>query len=194
MADEPAGRRERKKAATRKAIADAAVSLFLEHGYHAVSVKQIAEAADVAVATVFAHFPDGKPALIFDEDASREASLVSVVRDRVPGQSVLDALEQAFLANYEARQQTEEFRAFTKLVEETPELALYFRTMWLRHERALAEAITAELGAAPDDIAITGLAHFILGALLLARDDPDPRQALTRLFSLLKTGWGPLCA
>jgi AcrR family transcriptional regulator len=194
MTEEPAGRRERKKAATRKAIADAAVSLFLEHGYHAVSVKQIADAADVAVATVFAHFPDGKPALIFDEDTSREESLVAVVRGRAPGQPVLDALQEAFLANYEERQQTEEFRAFTKLIEETPELALYFRTMWLRHERALADAIASETGADSGDIAIAGLAHFILGAILLARDAPDPRQAITRLFTLLKTGWGTLGA
>ncbi|CAM5664770.1 TetR family transcriptional regulator OS=Streptomyces antimycoticus OX=68175 GN=SANT12839_009720 PE=4 SV=1 [Streptomyces antimycoticus] len=33
MTEPPVGRRERKKAATRQAIADAALQLFLERGY-----------------------------------------------------------------------------------------------------------------------------------------------------------------
>src|ERR1700759_2833431 len=60
------GRRARKKAATRAAIADAALSLFMAHGYEGVSIRQIAEAADVSVATGFVHFPS-KEALICDE-------------------------------------------------------------------------------------------------------------------------------
>ncbi|MDQ2738888.1 MAG: TetR family transcriptional regulator, partial [Actinomycetota bacterium] len=47
------GRRERKKAATRAAIADAALRLFLARGYDQVSVKDVADAADVAVTTLF---------------------------------------------------------------------------------------------------------------------------------------------
>ncbi|WP_147264659.1 TetR/AcrR family transcriptional regulator, partial [Streptomyces sp. NBRC 110611] len=64
-ANEPApGRRERKKAQTRKALADAALRLFLERGYDGVSVKDVAEAADVSVTTLFKHF-SGKEALVF---------------------------------------------------------------------------------------------------------------------------------
>ncbi|WP_280431681.1 helix-turn-helix domain-containing protein, partial [Nocardia brasiliensis] len=56
------GRRERKKAANRQALADAALRLFLERGYDAVGVREIADAADVSVATLFKHFPGGKEA------------------------------------------------------------------------------------------------------------------------------------
>ena len=56
MSDE-AGRRERKKQARRRRIYEAARRLFLEQGYAATSVQQIAEAADVAEATFFNHFP-----------------------------------------------------------------------------------------------------------------------------------------
>ena len=45
------GRRERKKAATRKALADAALELFLDRGFDDVGVREIAEAADVSTAT-----------------------------------------------------------------------------------------------------------------------------------------------
>ena len=43
------GRRERKKLATRQAIADEAMRLFLRRGYDDVTVAEIADAADVAV-------------------------------------------------------------------------------------------------------------------------------------------------
>src|SRR3954467_4440710 len=81
------GRRERKKAATRQALADAALELFLARGFDNVGVREIAEAADVSTATLFKHFPT-KESLVFDLDAEREAALVAAVRDREPGQPV----------------------------------------------------------------------------------------------------------
>uniref|UniRef100_UPI002454B46E helix-turn-helix domain-containing protein n=1 Tax=Nocardia brasiliensis TaxID=37326 RepID=UPI002454B46E len=67
------GRRERKKAANRQALADAALRLFLERGYDAVGVREIADAADVSVATLFKHFPGGKEAQVIAPAAPREA-------------------------------------------------------------------------------------------------------------------------
>ncbi len=60
------GRRERKKRQTRQAISDVATTLFLERGFDAVTVAEVARAADVAVQTVFNHFPT-KEDLFFDE-------------------------------------------------------------------------------------------------------------------------------
>lgn len=51
------GRRERKKRVRRERIYEAARQLFLERGYAATTVEQIAKAADVAQATFFNHFP-----------------------------------------------------------------------------------------------------------------------------------------
>ena len=191
---QPTGRRERKKAATRQAIADAALALFLERGYHDVSVKEIADAADVSVTTLFTHFPDGKEALVFDEDTDREAELVAVVRDRPPGQPILDALRDHFVARYTERPRTPQTRRFFDLVEHTPELSEYLRTMWLRHEATLARAIAETDGGDPGDIANVALAHYVLETLSLVRNSDDPPRAAGRLFTLLKTGWGDIGA
>jgi AcrR family transcriptional regulator len=51
------GRRERKKRETRGRIYECARELFLEHGFEATTVEQIAEAADIAQTTFFNYFP-----------------------------------------------------------------------------------------------------------------------------------------
>ncbi len=81
---EPLGRRERKKAATRTAILEAATALFLERGFDAVTVREIADQADVTPKTVFTHFPQ-KEALVFADEKERHDRLVAAVRDRGPG-------------------------------------------------------------------------------------------------------------
>ena len=59
------GRRIRKKLATRRAIRRTALDLFTAHGFDAVTVEQITEAADVAPMTFYRHFGT-KQALVLD--------------------------------------------------------------------------------------------------------------------------------
>ena len=74
------GLRERKKAETRQAISDTATRLFEARGFEAVTVAEIAAAANVSAKTVFNYFP-AKEDLFFDaEDTVRDA-LVAAVPD-----------------------------------------------------------------------------------------------------------------
>ncbi len=50
------GLRQRKKAATRKKIIECAVHMFREQGYQASRIEDIAEAADLSVATFYNYF------------------------------------------------------------------------------------------------------------------------------------------
>lgn len=59
------GRRERKKIARRAEILACARALFARRGFEQTSVEQIAEAADVAAATVYNFFP-GKTELLME--------------------------------------------------------------------------------------------------------------------------------
>lgn len=64
--------------------------------------------------------------------------------------------------------------------------------MWLRHTAELARVIADESGLPAGDPACTALAHFALEAPRAARGQDDPRQAVTRAFDLLDTGWRTL--
>ncbi|MFD6886156.1 TetR/AcrR family transcriptional regulator [Streptomyces sp. NPDC059957] len=189
---EPVGRRERKKAQTRKALADAALRLFLERGYDKVGVRDVAEEADVSVTTLFKHFPS-KEALVFDEDEDVEAALVSAVRDRAPGQSVLHSLREHFVETRASRRIDDPaVIAHLTLVRETPELAEYWDRMWRRHEFALAAAVAEAAGAPEGDLRSAALARFVMDTASLIRGQEDQRQAMRDLFDLIEAGFGDL--
>src|SRR5215217_9663502 len=84
------GLRERKKQQTRRAIAQAAKGLFLERGFDRVSVAEVARVAEVSEQTVFNYFPT-KEDLVYWRTGSFEEELLTAIRERAPGESVLAA-------------------------------------------------------------------------------------------------------
>jgi AcrR family transcriptional regulator len=93
-----AGLRERKKARTHTEIREHALRLFLQRGYEATTVKQIADAAEVSVSTLFRYFPT-KAQLVVNYDL--EALVRQAVEAQRPDDTVFDAIESALLASFE---------------------------------------------------------------------------------------------
>ena len=89
------GLRERKKQQTRQLIADTARRLFAERGFDAVTVAEIARAAEVAEKTVFNYFPT-KEDLFYRRLEGFEDELLDAIRQREPGESVLAALDGSY--------------------------------------------------------------------------------------------------
>ncbi len=80
--NETQGRRERKKRARRERIYEAARQLFLEQGYAATTVEQIAEAADVAQTTFFNHF-QSKDAVLREMTGEISAHLEAMLQQEL---------------------------------------------------------------------------------------------------------------
>src|SRR5919201_6303830 len=97
-ASRAAGLRERKKRQTRQLIADTARRLFAERGFEAVTVAEVARAADVSEATVFNYFPT-KEDLFYSGMETFEALLVEAVRARSAGETVLRAFQRFVVEN-----------------------------------------------------------------------------------------------
>jgi len=88
------GRRERKKLETREALQEAARRLFAEQGYDATTVKEIADAADVAERTFFRYF-SAKEDLLLPDLVARFQAFERAAAARPAGEPPLTAVREA---------------------------------------------------------------------------------------------------
>ncbi|MFI6173450.1 TetR/AcrR family transcriptional regulator [Nocardia sp. NPDC051052] len=183
----PTGRRERKKAATRQKIADTALALFLERGYDAVGIRDVAAEADVAVTTLFSHFAS-KEALVFEQDEDFEQALVRTVTDRSPDQPLLSALRREIHAIVR-HCASPDAAPIWQMIDRTPALREYETSMRLRYAESLAAAIAAGPDPAPTMTACRAIARFVIDAHPLAREAPDPEAAVNEIFSMIEAAW-----
>lgn len=184
----PIGRRDRKRAATRKAIADAALRLFVERGYGNVTVREVADEADVSATTLLNYFPT-KVALVFDRDADIEDSLVAAITDRPSGTSALTALHRHLKDRAVRASTTTGAAQFRALVQSAESLIDYERDMWLRHQNALAAALAEADGLPTDDRSCRLIAVFALQTLIMAMGSEDPSSTVDLGFGLIQSGW-----
>jgi AcrR family transcriptional regulator len=85
------GLRERKKAHTRRVIADAAAQLFAQRGYERVAVTDVAKEAEVSEQTVYNYFPT-KAHLVTDREEQIQDELCELIRSRPPGSTPAAAI------------------------------------------------------------------------------------------------------
>lgn len=182
------GRRERKKAATRQKIADTALRLFLERGYDAVGIRDVAAEADVAVTTLFSHFAC-KEALVFEQDTAFEQRLTEAVTGRAPHEPLLPALRHEIHAL--VRHCTADGNApIWDMVVGSSALREYEESMRLRHAETLATAIAADPDLARTTTACRTIARFVIDAYALSREAPDPEAAVDEIFEMIEAAWG----
>jgi AcrR family transcriptional regulator len=137
------GLRERKAARTREEISRAAIRLFCERGFDSVTMSEVAEAAEVGRATLFAYFP------------SKETLVLDRVRDHDPcrvfgGRAAGVSLAEALRAHY--REMAAEFgpreaggtKRIMELILSTPALAAGLHRMFDRQREELAALLAAE--------------------------------------------------
>ncbi len=94
------GLRERKKARTRRLIADTAARLFAERGYEHVAVTDVAREAEVAEQTVYNYFPT-KEQLVTDREEQVQDRLLDLIRSRPPGVTPAAAIRDFVLESVE---------------------------------------------------------------------------------------------
>lgn len=131
------GLRERKKRKTRAAILDAAYKLFSESGFDAVSVAELAAAAEISKPTLFAYFPT-KEDLALSRFLVDETDLANVVRDRPSGTAALDAVKGDFVNRLAERD------PLTGL-DDSPE-AVFFHDLLYRTPTVMARLSTYMIG------------------------------------------------
>ncbi|MGA5260146.1 TetR/AcrR family transcriptional regulator [Streptomyces griseoincarnatus] len=143
------GLRERKKRRMYRTVSDIAIGMFLERGFDAVSVAEVAAAAEISKPTLFRYFP-AKEDLVLYRIADHEEEPARVVRE---GPTPIEALKRHFLEGLERHDPVTGLNddsgvlAFHTLLYGTPSLVARLYGHLERTEEALAEALGGGLDA-----------------------------------------------
>jgi len=156
--------RARKKAATKHAIQEHALRLFIEKGYDTTTVEEIAAAAGVSHMTFFRYFPRKEEVVEYDE---YDPLLEELVAARPVEEPPLTALHRALRAGLEQILATnrEELLIRTRLILRNP--ALRSRNLLAQDATRdlLARALARRAGLPEPDLAATVQASAALGAI-----------------------------
>jgi len=161
------GLRERKKQQTRRAIAETARALFVERGFEAVRVAEIAAAADVSEKTVFNYFPT-KEDLVFWRLAAFEEEILGAVRERAPGESALVAFRRFVLTprgliDDDDPAAREALLGLTRMITASPALLAREQQVFLAFTDSLARLLAQETGAGEGDVEPWVAANAMMG-------------------------------
>lgn len=205
MVTERVGLRERKKQRTHDAISAAAISLFLARGFDAVSVADVAAAAEVSKPTLFKYFAT-KEDLVLHLIADHQGEAARVVRQRRAAESPLAALRRHFLDGLDRRDPVtglndhDQVLAFHRMVFSTGSLAARVASYAASDEAALAEALAeARAGELTSRLAA---GQIVAVRRILARENwrlliegrsatqvyPEAVTAANHAFDLLESG------
>jgi AcrR family transcriptional regulator len=156
------GLRERKKQRTRETIARVAVELFSERGYHATTLPDIADAADVSTRTIFAYFPSKEDILFCDFPALKDA-LAQALAERPAGTDALETVREFILASHEVKT-SELDQQRHRVIESDVTLRSHLRARLAEIEELIAAAIAQDLGAPDDDVRPRVVAASLIAA------------------------------
>ncbi|GAA3205673.1 TetR/AcrR family transcriptional regulator [Nonomuraea helvata] len=206
------GLRERKKRETRQRIADIAMGLFMIKGFDNVTVAEIARTADVSVNTVFNYFGTKEDLFADRQDVAIDLA-PQVLREREPGESVVEAFRRDFFDALDTRHWryglNQGADVFDRIVSEAPSLVAKLREMQEKREDALTRALADELGSEADDLTPRLVATHILSTTRILTQsavrrqgageqwesvEPDLKVQAAKAFDLLESGIGDLLA
>jgi AcrR family transcriptional regulator len=202
------GKRAEAKRQTRQAIRGAAMHLFLQRGFDAVTTTEVAEAAGVSPATLFNYF-DTKEDLFFGQIRQLERRLVDVVESCGPGESILRALQSNVLWELTAGRSESEPSAvapFHEQVALSTHLQAREHEIYDQREAALSEALVATLTSRPIEARVAANLYVAAEKLIASElreqlTRVTPTQALRditafidQVFDILAAGVGELAA
>ena len=165
------GLRERKKRLMRQHLSDTATAMFLERGFDAVRVAEVAEACGVSEKTVFNYFPT-KESLVLDRLQATMESLRTGLADPAvpPVQAALAILDReltamtAWLAaQHDPAEAGQTIRRFGDLIRATPSLRAYQADMMDRSAAVATQILAARTGMSTGDPEPQIAARALLG-------------------------------
>ena len=187
------GLRERKKLKTRAAIQREAIRLFMERGFEATTIEEIAEAAEISPSTFFNYFPTKEDVVFQDElDPLILAAFNAQPETTNPIRALRNAMTTVF--GQLTPEQNAVMRQRIALMSSTPELRAAMLNQFADLVDQIAHLIAGRTGRPATDFALRNFAGALLGvmmsALLTAAADPktDLIEVADRAMAHLEAG------
>jgi AcrR family transcriptional regulator len=177
-----AGLRERKKARTRRVIADAAARLFAERGYEQVAVSDVAREAEVSEQTVYNYF-ETKEQLVTDLDQEFQDQVSALIRTRAPGTTPASAIRELVLDAVEGirRVPAEQWRGeLGYLAAISPTVHRLLLEMSDRQAACIAAAISETSTVTPELARLQGIALAGVFQILISEAGRRAREGQTQ--------------
>lgn len=178
------GLRERKKAATRQAVHEAALRLTVDHGIENVTVDAIADVANISRRTFSNYFSSKEDALLYGEE-QQIGALVQAVRDRPATESAWRALRNGAEMHIlcQGSREEREWGIRARLAMRHPSLLARQLANHAALERDLADAVTGRPGT--ESARPRVVAAAFLGALRVATQlwiEAEGEHEITAMF------------
>ena len=188
--------RAEKKAATKHAIQDHALRLFVEKGYDATTVEEIAAAAGVSHMTFFRYFPRKEEVVEYDE---YDPLLEDLIAARPPDEAPITAVHNALRVGLQQVLSTdrEALLIRTRLILDNPVLRSRNLVAQDTTRDLFARALARRGGLAEPDLAATVQASAALGAIAPALTawaedgEADLIGLIDSAFTALESGVSP---
>jgi AcrR family transcriptional regulator len=157
------GLRQRKLQETRERLTRAAMALFLERGFEATTIDDIATAADVSRRSFFHYFASKEDVVAAWQEGAASALVAEVVA-RPAGETMLTAAENAIAAAVR-RIDPAEAAAMSRLKRDNPALQARDQLKYEKLERALAEGLSQRAKTKSDRLKARLVAMIATGAM-----------------------------
>ena len=185
------GLRVRKRQQTRERLTRAAMALFLERGFDATTLDDIAAAADVSRRSIF-HYFASKEDVVFARQEEILTALIAAVAARPAGESMLTAAEKAIAVTVK-QIDPDEAIAMARLKRDNPALQARNQVKYEMFERALAEALAKRAGHKTERLQARLVAMIAMGGMRIGDElwttegaDEKPEALVKRMFTAIR--------
>lgn len=186
------GLRERKRRETAYRIKDAGIRLFIEKGYDATTLDDIAAAAGISRRTFFYYYRSKDDILLTMQNGMGgilAAALAEESRDKGPLAAVRDAALKVC-----APIPADEMLVLDRLMRSSPAVQARKLASYVEHERTLLAALREKWPEPERETGLRLVAMLSIGAIRLSLDSFDRENGARPLVALLREAFDALDA
>jgi len=168
MSIKPAPTRGRPPSTSQDHVARTALALFVERGFDATTLADVASAVGIGRRTLFRYFAS-KNDMVWGNFESVLDRLRACLAEPLPGERMMDTLARAVVAsNHYEGDALEDLRLRMTLITSVPALQAHSMVRYGEWRQVVAEFVAGRLRQDPEDATPLMVGHMALGASMAA--------------------------